>query len=72
MLQFGSTRKLEVLQNVLAETDRSEVCSFMTLLCHLFCIRKSISKRNFILSESKRNTLKNMVDTDKLPSIDAF
>jgi hypothetical protein len=73
MLQvIGSTRKLEVLQNVFPETDRSDVCSFMTLLCHLFCIREGISKRNFILSESKRNTLKNMVDTDKLPSIDAF
>ena len=72
MLQYGSQRKLEVQQNVLPETDRSDVCSFMTLLCHLFCIREGISKRNFILSESKRNTLKNMVDTDKLPSIDAF
>jgi hypothetical protein len=73
MLQvIGRTRKLEVLQNVFPETDRSDVCSFMTLLCHLFCIREGISKRNFILSESQRNTLKNMVDTDKLPSIDAF
>ena len=72
MLQYGSQRKLEVLQNVFPETDRSEVCSFMTLLCHLFCIREGISKRNFILSESKRNTLKNMVDTDKLQSIDVI
>ena len=72
MLQYGSQRKLEVQQYVFPETDRSDVCSFMTLLCHLFCIREGISKRNFILSESQRNTLKNMVDTDKLPSIDAF
>jgi hypothetical protein len=73
MLQvIGSTKKLEVKQNVFPETDRSDVCSFMTLLCHLFCIREGISKRNCILSERKRNTLKNMVDTDKLPSIDAF
>ena len=54
MLQvIGSTRKLEVLQNVFPETDRSDVCSFMTLLCHLFCIREGISKRNTVREQKK-------------------
>ena len=69
---LDSSREVKFLQNVFAETDRSEVCSFVTLLCHLFCIQEGNSIDNFILSKSKRNALKNLVDTDKLPSIDAF
>jgi hypothetical protein len=69
---LDSSREVKFLLNVFAETDRSEVCSFVTLLCHLFCIQEGNSIDNFILSKSKRNALKNMVDTDKLPSIDAF
>ena len=55
---LDSSREVKFLQNVLAETDRSEVCSFVTLLCHLFCIHEGKSIDNLILSKSKRNALK--------------
>ena len=51
-------REIQVLQNVFSETDRSEVCSFMTLLCHLFCIREGISKAILYCQRAKEIHLK--------------
>jgi hypothetical protein len=68
------SREVSFRKSFYDETDRSDVCSFITLLGHFYSVHegKNIVEDTSLNKYQRRNTLKKMVDADKLPTIDEF
>ena len=68
------SREVSFRKSFYDETDRSDVCSFITLLGHFYSVHegKNIVEDTSLKKYQIRNTLKKMVDADKLPTIDEF
>jgi hypothetical protein len=68
------SREVSFRKSFYDEPDRSDVCSFITLLGHFYSVHegKNIVEDTSLKKYQIRNTLKKMVDADKLPTIDEF